>query len=115
TDEALEVRAVAINHAGQAGALCERRPHHVPVIAAAKMFLEEFLVNALTRIVPWRTGIIDAVDEDDGEIAVRGDRAHVVREPPVNFVADERIALLVEAGAQDELIEALHAGQRKER
>ena len=79
------------------------------------MLFEKFLVDALTRIVPRRTGVIDTVDEYHRERAVRRNRTHVVRETAMEFVADERIVLFVKSGTQHELIEAMDAGQRKER
>ena len=46
---------------------------------------------------------------------MRGDLPHVVRQPAAGLIADERIAVVVVAGADDNLIEARSGGQRKYR
>src|SRR6185295_6096838 len=50
----------------------------------------------------------------DGKVAMGGHVAHVMREPPREFIADERVAIFIVAGAQDDLIEVLHGGQGEE-
>ena len=79
------------------------------------MLLKKCFTDALTGIVPRRTGVIVAVDKNDREISRRGDVPHVVGETTMEFVADEGIVLFIVTGTQNDLIKALHARQREDR
>ena len=110
--EVVEIHAVAVHYPVAYPA----RPDDVPLVSAAEVFVQELFADALAGIIPRPefVGVIDAVDKHDGQVAGGSDAAHVLREAAMKFIADERVVFFAETGAQDNLIEASHAGPGKE-
>ena len=91
----------------------ESRTNDIPFVRATEIGLHELLVHALAGVVVGGVGVIIAVEKNDAEGTVRGDFSLVVRQAAGQFVANERVAIFVEAGAEHNLIEIVRLGQGK--